>query len=353
MKKIKFLLPILTMVLLTACDVFLGHDPDINDPKEIINDLWTGIDETYAYFGHKKEFVDSEFVNKWNKARADALKKVKSDTTSNDLFTICYAMLAVLGDPHADFDDNVKVKFRYASYIGTQGYLNILPPPEPPFSTKINEGPYKYYNFYYGKFESPNENIGYIEIENFFVNKDHLKWWEEIDNILEYLKDTNALVIDVRGNSGGQLEPMRHIASRFFHEEKEYCKFYYKKGPGHNDFGAPIFSEKIKPPAERYRYTKRVVLLTNDRTFSAAEHFTLALRTQSPHITHMGTKTRGGFCSGISRRMINGWYYHVSHRKVVDEKGECWEGRGITPDEPIPNNQNEFEYALNWLNQNL
>jgi C-terminal processing protease CtpA/Prc len=79
------------------------------------------------------------------------------------------------------------------------------------------------------------------------------------------------------------------------------------------------------------RYTKPILLLTNKNSVSAAEHFTLALRTQEEHVTHAGITTCGAFSPREERPMINGWYYSISGWKVTGMDETIYEGIGIIP----------------------
>jgi len=59
------------------------------------------------------------------------------------------------------------------------------------------------------------------------------------------------------------------------------------------------------------RYTDPIALLTNRRTFSAAESFVLAMRTL-PQVTIVGDTTGGGSGNPLHRELPNGWGLSVS-----------------------------------------
>jgi Periplasmic protease len=155
---------------------------------------------------------------------------------------------------------------------------------------------------------------------------------------------------------GGEMFIMEYIAARFATEQKDYMKSRIKTGPGPNNLSAPkIYT--IKPlqriSGNLYGYTKPIVLLTNKNSISAAEWFTMALRTQS-HVTHIGTPTCGAFSSRKERPMINGWYYSISPENVTDMDGKHYEGTGIPPYIEIQNTINQenkddqLEYAFDY-----
>jgi C-terminal processing protease CtpA/Prc len=155
-------------------------------------------------------------------------------------------------------------------------------------------------------------------------------WAREIDGITKYFHDEKikAVVIDIRNNSGGSGPIAEYIAARFASVQKNYMKASAKNGPGRNDFSTPM-TFRVRP--EGTRFTKPIALLTNKATVSAAEWFTMAMKTQR-HVTHVGTTTRGAFSPKTARPMINGWYYTISAFRVTDINGTCFEGRGISPD---------------------
>ncbi len=184
--------------------------------------------------------------------------------------------------------------------------------------------------FHYGTFAS-NRRVGYIHVAT-FANGDvgmalAQDWVKDIDKITASLKDTDALILDLRGNRGGLQSNVDYIAGRFASEKKEYIELRTKDGPGRNDFSSSL-TESVKPAGTRY--TKPIILLTNKQTISGGEMFTLALLTQN-HVTHSGGTTTGAFSLSLDRRLINGWRYTISVQKVTDMNGICYEEIGITP----------------------
>jgi len=127
-----------------------------------------------------------------------------------------------------------------------------------------------------------------------------------------------------------------------------------KTGPGINDFSAPkIYTIKsiYKASDGKYGYIKPTVLLTNKNTVSAAEWFTMALRTQS-HVTHIGTTTCGAFSVRITRFMINGWLYSISSERATDMDGKSYEGKGVSPYIVLQNTyakDDQLEYAVEYV----
>jgi hypothetical protein len=338
-RKIKWLiLPVL--VLLSACQLFLGPEPDIS-PSEILKSLWTDFNNIHANLDFRMS--SNTKYNSWydvyhNKQIGYARDpRIKSNMSEGDLFKVCAEMLEELKDPHVSLS---------APGQGSRSY-------NPASSESINlekvNGNAEYKNFIFGTFLS-DSNIGYIRISE-FINEDpetkDQEWGRVIDKIISGIANTKALVLDVRNNRGGELFVMEYIASRFTSEPKDYIKARLKTGPGPNDLSAPlIYTVKSikKASNNKYGYTKPIVLLTNRNTVSAAEWFTMALRTQS-HVTHMGTTTCGAFSARNDRFMINGWVYSISPERVTDMNDKIYEGIGIAPD-IIERNSGQADHQL-------
>ena len=324
---------IIAVALLSACQVFLGSDPD-NNPRGIFDRIWTDFDETYA-------LMDIRGIN-WNDVYDNFSPLISSGMSEQELFGVCADMLKTLNDAHV----YIMSPFAYSNSGGRFDVVN-----KEPFSLEVVK---KYLNnggssagdgmFLYGTFSS-KPNVGYIYIAGFAHGStgtaQSQDWANEIDGIVQSLADTDALVLDIRGNRGGLPANVDYIAGRFVSTQKDYVEVRTKNGSGRNDFSSAL-SNAIKPAGTRY--TKPIVLLTNKQTISGGEWFTLALRTQD-HVTHAGGTTNGAFSLSLERSLINGWIYSVSVQKVTDMNGICYEGTGITPEYVISNT--EAEIAVN------
>jgi carboxyl-terminal processing protease len=87
-------------------------------------------------------------------------------------------------------------------------------------------------------------------------------------------------------------------------------------------------------PSDRPRFTGPVYLLTSNVTLSAAEVFTVAMRSL-PNVTHAGQATRGCLSDELIKRLPNGWRVTLSNEVYLDSAGKAWEGRGIPPRLPL------------------
>jgi C-terminal processing protease CtpA/Prc len=322
---------LLLIVLLSTCQLFLGPEPDTS-PSEVLKSLWNDFNNIHANLDFRMS--NNLKYNSWydvyhNQQNGYALKTYP-DMSDELLFSVCANMLKELNDPHVGLfapgnyaSSYVEDRSEYFSAYTARSYL-------------YGRGNDEYKNFIYGVFLS-NPGIGYIYISS-FINEDsdseNQEWGKEIGGIINSLANTRAIVLDVRSNRGGEIFAMEYIAAYFASEQKDYIKARTKTGPGPNDLSAPkIYTVKSVKTASNnmYGYTKPIVLLTNRSTVSAAEWFTLALRTQN-HVTHTGTPTCGALSSRKDRFMINGWFYSISPERVTDMNGKFYEGIGISPD---------------------
>jgi hypothetical protein len=327
----------------SSCQIFLGPDPD-SSPQGIFESLWTDFDESYALF-------DTKGID-WNGVKNDFSPAISSGMGDRELFRVCSNMLLTLKDAHVSLtsDNYGTISFYYEDETNlfdleiVKTYLD---------NNTISDSGYSY--FLYGRFASRPE-VGYIYIPN-FEGADSIgqtnNWIKAIDGIIRSFGDAAAIVVDIRNNPGGAPKNVDYIVGRFAATQENYLQICTKNGPGRNDFSDPI-SRAIKPAGSRY--TKPVVLLTNRKTVSAAEWFTLALRTQD-QVTHAGETTRGAFSLRLLRPLINGWTYSMSIQKNTDMDGKSYEGEGICPEITVLNTTEELadgrdrqiEYARDFV----
>ena len=336
------------LVLLSACQFFLGQEPDTG-PSDVLKSLWNDFNNIHANLDFRMSA--NNMYNSWydvyhNKQDGYA-QKINSGMSEESLFDLCADMLEELKDPHVSLFSS---DYGYRSYItGANEYFNT----DKARSYLKGNGNTVNKNFIFGAFSS-DPDIGYIYISEFLYDDNEPEKRESvdaIDSIIKTFEKTKALVLDVRNNRGGDIYVMEYIAARFASQSKDYCKLITKKGPGPNDFSSPIIytiKSIKKASGDIYGYTKPIVLLTNKNTVSMAEWFTMALRTQS-HVTHVGTATCGAFSPRKDRFMINGWVYSISPGRVTDMNGKNYEGLGISPDKEdyiIANTTNQTDKQL-------
>jgi C-terminal processing protease CtpA/Prc len=174
------------------------------------------------------------------------------------------------------------------------------------------------------KYKILDDNIGYVYYESFSnaIGEGNL------DEVVQYFMFCQGMILDIRGNGGGNLTNAEKIAARFCNEKTLVGYTQHKTGKGHNDFSdlEPLYIE----PSSNLRWQKPVVLLTNREVFSAANEFTQYMRCM-PQVTQVGDQTGGGSGMPFTASLPNGWTVRFSACPSYDRDRKQTEF-GIAPD---------------------
>lgn len=114
-----------------------------------------------------------------------------------------------------------------------------------------------------------NGGVGYIAIRSF----GDTTTVDAFDAALESLKDAPGLIIDVRGNGGGDTAVARPIMGRFISEPRPYATMRRREG---SRLSAP-WTETVEPRGP-FTFTRPVVVLANHWSGSMAEGFPMGMR---------------------------------------------------------------------------
>lgn len=153
------------------------------------------------------------------------------------------------------------------------------------------------------------------------------------------------MILDIRGNGGGQLTTAEKLAGRFTDETILVGYMCHKTGPGHNDFSKPE-EQKLKP-SSGIRWHKKVVVLTNRGVFSAANEFVKYMKC-CPNVVVVGDKTGGGAGMPFSSELPNGWAVRFSACPMYDRDMQCTEF-GIEPDYNVQLADGDFRNGKDTL----
>ena len=143
------------------------------------------------------------------------------------------------------------------------------------------------------------------------------------------LAGVEGIVLDLRGNGGGDAEAMADVASLFLDDGINLGKFADRSGAS---FELQTFSKRLWPVA--FAPTKLpLVVLTSESTSSAAEIMVAALQTKRrAHV--IGTETCGCVLAIRNRHALpDGGVLDVSEFDYRTAEGVRLEGLGIKPDE--------------------
>lgn len=156
-----------------------------------------------------------------------------------------------------------------------------------------------------------------------------------LDTLFPKLGKSQALIIDVRDNIGGNDEFGFELAGRFTSQKvTAMYKQTRKRGGGYEELEAPE-TWSIEPRGKA-PYPGQVALLTNDKTVSAGDVFALIMR-ELPRTQLIGENTRGIYSDMYGFTLPNKWLISLSNQRYYDAKGVCYEGVGTPVDVTVKN----------------
>ncbi len=141
---------------------------------------------------------------------------------------------------------------------------------------------------------------------------------------LEKLSDTDGLVIDLRGNGGGQTDVLLNIGSLFFPTEHSFGGFKRRGGK----------PEKIVTHKPEQLYRGAVVILVDEISASASEVFTVSMQ-EHARARVIGQQTCGCVLNQWSKNLKGGATLRWSARVYSSPEGRILEGTGVIPDETV------------------
>jgi hypothetical protein len=186
-------------------------------------------------------------------------------------------------------------------------------------------------NHGFGKVERLPGNIGYLEFFNF---ADEELGADTVAAAMNFINGTDALIIDMRKNGGGNPAMVALVCSYLFGAEPVHLNdLYWREGNRTEEFWT-----KKELPGKRY-LNKDVYVLTSNRTFSGAEEFTYNLKNLK-RATIIGETTGGGAHPGGGFRVTEHFGMFVPTGRAINPITKTnWEGTGVTPDISVPADQ--------------
>lgn len=193
-------------------------------------------------------------------------------------------------------------------------------------------------------FNQSGKKIGYIYI-NIFASNTYEQFKEKFENL--QAENIDALIIDLRSNSGGYLSVAENIISLFL------------------DSSHPIFQIQKGNKTTKYyskgqeTLTLDIAVLVNSSSASASEIVASALQEQYG-ATIIGQKTYGKGTVQELQQLSNGDKYKLTTKNWLTSKGTWVDKKGIEPDievglsqeyskDPSDENDNQLQTALSKL----
>ncbi|MGB2696765.1 MAG: S41 family peptidase [Candidatus Zixiibacteriota bacterium] len=183
-------------------------------------------------------------------------------------------------------------------------------------------------NFCFKEIKLLQGNVGYIDLRCFSNATDAGLTIIAAMNFLAY---ADAIIFDLRENGGGDPSTGQLISSYLFKEPVHLNSLYFPKSDS-------IWQLWTQAYVEGPRLTEvDIYILSSSYTFSGAEEFTYNLKNLK-RATIIGEITGGG---------ANWWDYKIFKnlnigialphgRPISPITGANWEGTGVTPDIPVP-----------------
>lgn len=311
-----FLIPVF---LFSSC---VDEDEYPDTPEGNMEALWRIIDEHYCFLDYKKEAYGLD----WNEMHQRYKPRVNGAMTKAQLFEVLAQMLSELRDGHV----NLSAAHDYARYWS---WFENYP-------TNLSDSLLRRYmgtNYRMAggiDYLVLDDNVGYMRYDSFTNSIGD----GNLDEVMMHLALCRGLIIDLRGNGGGNLTNAEKLAARFCNKPTHVGYYQHKTGPGHSEFSSK--EKRILEPASGMRWQKAVVVLTNRHVFSAANEFVMYMK-ELPNVTIVGDRTGGGSGMPFNSSLPNGWSVRFSAVPMYDAHGQSCEF-GIEPDYRVALSDEDF-----------
>lgn len=319
------LCPFIVFVLLTP--FFLAscaNEEQYEDtPEGNFESLWKIIDERYCFLDYKKHEIGLDWQQVYGKYKV----RINPDMRKAQLFEVLADMLSELRDGHVNLTASHDLARNWSWY---ENYPTNLS------DTLLRRYMGTNYKIASGlKYCILDDHIGYIRYESFSNGIGD----GNIDEILMDMILCQGIIIDIRGNGGGNLTNAEQLAARFCNEKTLVGYIQHKTGKGHSDFSAlePHYLE----PSSGMRWQKPVCVLTNRHVYSAANEFTMYMKAL-PLVKIVGDHTGGGAGMPFSDVLPNGWVVRFSAVPAFDANKQSIEF-GIDPDYNVQMSDADFQ----------
>ncbi len=315
MKIISIIIIYMAFFLYSCEKLLIAPNPE-NTIKNNFELLWNEIDQGYVYFDFKK-------IN-WDSIKAVYTSQINDFTTDDELFKICANMLETLKDGHVTIRQGIQ---NVRTYDYTEGYEdnfnkafvieNYLVPNDMDTTTFIRHC-------------FLTDDIGYLYYST-FTNEISVNG---IESIIKRYENTRGLILDVRGNLGGDASNINRLMEHFVTETTLVGYRQEKSGPNHQDLSA---KKEIRISPKGMLYSKPIIVLANRQCYSACNAF-VAYMSILPNVIVLGDRTGGGGGFPVSGQLANGWFFTYSATIGTLPNGQIIED-GIEPDISVATNQ--------------
>ena len=295
------------MLTLSSCDAII---PDRSEPtpEEIFDEFWNAVN--LKYIGFPNNNVD------WDAVYTKYRRWLDDDPDEDYLLYVLGSMLEELKDNHTvlfsktDYwtgarakPDGNKASFLVDLYLGKDCK---------------SSGGVRFNTIHQGK-------VGYIEYASFEKSLSD----SQLDEVLDYCKDCQGIILDLRGNDGGELPNVMTLL-KCLPGEKELYKVFVRQGSDRNHLiqqGVMLRPDNID---ESRIWRKPFVVLIDNVSYSASSTFAMCVK-GCENVRLVGVKTAGGTNTPLIYELSNGWLYRLPTRKFISNAGVDYHN-GVPPD---------------------
>lgn len=183
-------------------------------------------------------------------------------------------------------------------------------------------------NYGFERVERLPGNVGYIRLNLFFPVE---YGGDTAAAVMKFVAATEALIIDLRGNDGGQHKMVVLLASYFFGDEPVQLSGVFRRKTG----AVQQYWTMPYVPGQRY-VGREVYVLTSRRTFSGGEAFAYDLKNLR-RATLVGETTEGAAHPRDVYRIGEHFWMGIPNARPVSPVTQTnWEGVGVKPDVEVP-----------------
>lgn len=322
---------VLIALILFSFASCVTQDVEDDTRRGNFNALWTTLDEHYCFFDYKREAYGLD----WDDVRETYSKQITEGMTNRQLFEVLANMTYELRDGHV----NLYAAHETARYAE---WFDSYPMNQSDSLERVYLGKSTDYHSASGlKYRILSDNIGYVRCASFEL----LFGSGNLSEMMQTLATCDALILDIRSNSGGMLTAATKLASIFVNEKTVGAYMQHKTGAAHDAFSSP---EPINiTPFDGLRWQKPVAVLTNRRTYSAANSFVMFVK-GLPQVTVVGDRTGGGAGMPMSSELPNGWSLRFSACPMFDRDMQPTE-MGIDPDVKVDITSADYSAGIDTI----
>ncbi len=160
-----------------------------------------------------------------------------------------------------------------------------------------------------------NDEIGYIRFDVF-----HPVILDSLISIINKYRNLPNLILDIRGNPGGDFNTRRTIAEQFVNERTLFWKYQSRNG---------IREVFLNPPKEQYK--GKLVILIDELSSSSSEEFSGGMKAIG-RATIIGQQTVGKVLTMEVVPLPEGALFVYPNQQTMTSKDEVLEAVGVLPD---------------------